>query len=248
MSSILKALKKLEEEQAGRSASSPTGSSGQFVAPMRAGQPLLLLMFGIGAGLLLAGGLYALLGRSEDKASPPSVSQERHTDVPAAKAPPIAASAVATTLPPKAPVRLTPPVATSAQSIAEIPVTPRPAVNIAPASSENRPRPVVAASEPSALRVAAEPRSDSVEQVQVERREIPAPGQQWSAPLLAVSEILPTSAGGRMAIVNGMPVMEGTMVDGVLVEKIGVDQVIFVVGDRSVAVPLLPQQPAAGRP
>jgi hypothetical protein len=76
--------------------------------------------------------------------------------------------------------------------------------------------------------------------VQVERHEIPAPGQQWTAPHLEVSDILPATAGERMAIVNGLPVMAGTMVDDALVREIHADRVVFVIDGKTVAVPLEP--------
>ena len=72
----------------------------------------------------------------------------------------------------------------------------------------------------------------------MERREIPAPGQQWSAPQLVVSEILADAGGGRMAIVNGLPVMEGTMVEDALVRTIATDRVVFVIDGKTVAVPV----------
>lgn len=242
MSSILKALKKLEEEQAGRSASSPTGSSGQFVAPMRAGQPLLLLVFGIGAGLLLAAGLYVLFGRSEIQTSPPPVLQGLQTDIPAAKAVPTSvtkvASGVAASVPVESPVRAkAPSVVTPVQPAAVNAIAPRAVVNRAPVAPPILPSPAPV----------TKTRIDQVEHVEVKRREIPSPGQQWMAPNLTVSEILPTSAEGRMAIVNGMPVMEGTLLDGVLVEKIGADQVVFVVDGRTVVVPLMQQMPVVDR-
>ena len=82
------------------------------------------------------------------------------------------------------------------------------------------------------------PSRDAVKAVQVERCEIPAPGQQWAAPHLTVSDILPASGGGRMAIVNGLPVMEGTMVENAVVREILPDRVVFDIDGKSVAVPL----------
>lgn len=242
MSSILKALKKLEDEQTGRAASSSGRSGGQFVSPMRAGQPLLLLMFGIGAGLLLAGGLYAVFGRSDVQVSPPVLLQPQNAEIPAVKNVPATdstvAASVAAVMPPELPAQpaslpVAPPVKPTAT------VASRPAKIVTPAVVKKQPRSVIVSSGPASPVSAPEAHSDQVEHVQVERREIPSPGQQWAAPRLTVSEILPTSAEGLMAIVNGMPVMEGTMVDGVLVEKIGTDQVVFVVNDRTVVVPLV---------
>ncbi len=78
-----------------------------------------------------------------------------------------------------------------------------------------------------------------VKQVQVSRIDIPAPGQEWVAPpQLSVSEIFPPTGGERMAIVNGLPVMAGTMVDEALVEEIHDNRVIFAIGGKRVTVPL----------
>jgi hypothetical protein len=82
------------------------------------------------------------------------------------------------------------------------------------------------------------PAAEAVKEVQVERRELPAPGLQWTAPHLEVSDILPASGGGRMAIVNGLPVMEGTMVESALVREIRADQVVFDIAGKSIVVPL----------
>jgi hypothetical protein len=74
--------------------------------------------------------------------------------------------------------------------------------------------------------------------VQVERRELPPPGQQWSVRHLVVSDILPASGGERMAIVNGLPVMTGTVVEDAVVREILPDRVIFEIDGKHVAVPL----------
>jgi len=83
--------------------------------------------------------------------------------------------------------------------------------------------------------VAAAPAAVSakpIHQVEVERREIPLPGQQWSAPQLKVDDILPAAGGEPMAIVNGLPVMEGTLVENALVEKIHPDRVRFIIDGK----------------
>ena len=72
--------------------------------------------------------------------------------------------------------------------------------------------------------------------MQVQRREIPLPGQQWAAPQVTVSEILPDGGGGYMAIVNGLPVMDGTQVENAQVEKIFADRVRFVIDGKTVEV------------
>jgi hypothetical protein len=77
------------------------------------------------------------------------------------------------------------------------------------------------------------------EQVNVAEIVLPPPGKVWAAPTLLVTEIFPASAaGGRMALVNGLPVMEGTRVDGALVIEIRAGEVLFESAGRSIAVPL----------
>ena len=79
----------------------------------------------------------------------------------------------------------------------------------------------------------------SIRQVQINRFDIPSPGQQWVAPpQLKVSEIFPPAGGERMAIVNGLPVMVGTMVEEAMVEEIHDDRVIVSIDGKQVALPL----------
>lgn len=239
MSSILKALKKLEDEQVGRSSASSTDSGGQFVAPVRGGQSFLLLITGIGAGLLVAGGLYVMYGRSDMANAPPVVQEQKVTGAPA-KPVPVVVPAAAAKVETPVPVRRQPvvPAAIAARPVA--PAVPQTAANAVPVKNTTN------ATVETPLPARAEPRAQEPSQanpvtdIQVEHREIPAPGQQWSAPNLVVSDIMPASGGGRMAIVNGMPVMEGTMIDETLVEKIGEHQVVFVVAGRTVTVPVQP--------
>ncbi|NJC87490.1 MAG: hypothetical protein FIB02_03005 [Desulfuromonas sp.] len=232
MSSILKALKKLEEEQAGRPAFPATGSGGQLVTSIRGGRPLLLLIGGIGVGLLLAGGLFLWLGGVGDvqKSLAPTAAEQKAATVTYTPAP--SACQVVGAPPKSAPL---PPASSGAG---------RPVKVTAATESPAATKIVAAAATPAVVPAAApsgtvaEPRPEPVEQVRIERREIPAPGQQWSAPQLTVNDILPASGGGRMAIVNGLPVMEGTAVEDAVVKEIRSDQVIFEVDGKSVVVPL----------
>lgn len=239
MSSILKALKKLEDEQAGRAASS-SAAGGQYVTPARSTSPWLLLSGGVCVGLLLAGGLYALLGQRP--AEPPTAaSASASGPVPApAEAP--GATALASSASRKAE-----PAAGSraVNSPVEKPMRPalpaaKPPVPAAAAAAVPG-GPVVTPALSGKSAGGSESRSaGTVEQVAIERREIPAPGQQWTAPHLVVSEILPAAGGERMAIVNGLPVMEGTAVEGAVVSEIRPDGVVFAVGGKSVTVPASP--------
>lgn len=243
MSSILKALKKLEEEQAGRSASSSAGSGGQAVPSTYVGRPLLLLIGGMGVGLLLAGGLYFWLGGSRESQIPPApvaleqkpagitepaapgaclvVAEPSSAKVMTAPLPPVAAVTVPAV---KAKVVAAPQAAEKAATVAAATTV---AVETAPPPAPSLPSKDV-----------AEPPKAPVEQIQIKSHDIPAPGQQWAAPHLTVSDILPASGGGRMAIVNGLPVMEGTMVEDAVVKEIRPEQVVFEVDGKSVVVPL----------
>lgn len=234
MSSILKALKKLEEEQAGRPVSSPVGSGGQFMATTRAGRrSLLLLGVGVGAGLLLAGGLYALLGEhsaiSPEISSLPSVQKPADLSGTVAPATDLAASKAAPYGPEKVALAATPAITAATREAVKRSAETAPVKTV---------RAVAGTPAPVADKVRTKVRSDAVEQVQVQRREIPAPGQQWAASHLTVSEILADSGGGRMAIVNELPVMEGTVVEGAVVREIHPDRVLFVIDGKSVVVPL----------
>lgn len=233
MSSILKALKRLEEEQSGRSSIPARQGGGQFVASMRATRPLLLLAGGVGAGLLLAGGLYAVFGLKSTPTEPPAIAA-RETR------PPATGVETATTAVPVMPAVAPPPVSapTAVKPVAAKPV----AVSVAPAVipaviAGTERKPAVTLPLPPA---ADTKRPDPVQQVEIERLEIPAPGQQWSASHLVVSDILPAAGGGRMAIVNDLPVMEGTMVDDAVVREIRADSVIFTIDGKSITVPLAP--------
>jgi hypothetical protein len=260
MSSILKALKKLEEERGGRiEAGSPGRIGGQFVAS-QGRQPWLLIACGVGCGLLLAGAAYLLAARPDILPSPSpapgeavstgppvTVAIAASTAVPAAALPPgtikrteprvrVAPSAGVAVPPAKAgPVSSLTTVVTPSIAVAS-PAPLRPPV-VAPASSP--PSATITEPIPSTVEPRALPVRDEIKQVHVERREIPAPGQQWAAPHLTVSDIMPASGGGgRMAIVNGLPVMEGTMVDNAVVREIRSDQVVFEIDGKSVVVPL----------
>lgn len=246
MSSILKALKKLEEEQAGRQSSLPTGAGGQFVTASRAGQPVLLLICGVGAGLLLAVGLYALLGRSGSDHPVVSVRPEQAPSVAATPAQPQISTPQAGPVAVRSPA---PAVLSRPETPARAPgnranAIPAPApVKIEPPIVRQPASRIVTATAGEVSRVAAaEIHANPVEQVQIERREIPAPGQQWSVANLVVSDVLATAEGGRMAIINGLPVMEGTMVEDALVREIHPDHVLFVIDGKSVAVPLSSQR------
>lgn len=213
MSSILKALKKLEEEQAARSKAASPRSGGQYVAVDRKRRRPVLLVGCIVVAILLVGVLFQAMRDIRE--------------LPVAR-PPLPSTAVS---PPKVAVASVPPVVTALQSAQPTSGQTERAPAGGPGPDKPTPvdiRPVAAAP----VAVSAEP----VHEVDVERREIPLPGQQWSAPQLKVDDILPAAGGEPMAIVNGLPVMEGTLVENALVEKIHPDRVRFIIDGKVVEV------------
>lgn len=242
MSSVLKALKRLDEEKrAGESApSSPASqrwaSGGQ---PERKRRPWLLLGAGLATLLLI---VLVVLWSARRPAPVVSAPLTPPPVAPVIDQPPAVQPVVSA---PPAPERIAPvPVGRPPAPVPQVaPLEPpRRAVSPpAPAPVVAQPSPVVAPAPlaPAAPVVPVPAVEIPVRQVQVNRFEIPAPGQEWVAPpQLTVSEILPPTGGERMAIVNGLPVMAGTMVDDVLVEEIHADRVVFAIGGKHVSVSL----------
>jgi general secretion pathway protein B len=233
MSSILKALKKLEEEQAARSTAPPLCSRGQYVAADSKRRRPVLLVGCIVVAILLVGVLFQAMRDIRElplplqPTQPPAVVIAPSSPAPGQTATPALSST--TVSPATVAVTRAPPVVATLQSGQPTLVKPERASAGGPAAEKPLPvdnRPIAAAP--------AEP----IHQVAVERREIPLPGQQWRAPQLKVDEIIPAAGGEPMAIVNGLPVMEGTLVDNALVEKIHPDRVLFVIDGKVIEVRL----------
>jgi hypothetical protein len=240
MSSILKALKKLEDE---KHAAAPVNLAARIVAEPAAARHsshgMLRIAAGATGGLLLAiaviygwfwlrsaepdgvpvqGALPAqsgpLVPATGLVSEQPALSSKRPvggvSDRPAGQ---VAESRPAATAP--SPVRL----------LSTVPMQPLP-----PPAGQIVP--------PQAAAVPASHEPPPPE-INVDNRQIPPPGQQWAAPHLEVTEIFPPSAGSSwMAVVNGLPVMDGTMVEDVEVEEIRADRVLFLIQGKVVAVPL----------
>ena len=87
-----------------------------------------------------------------------------------------------------------------------------------------------------------------VQEVRMESFDIPPAGFQRDEPRsdgslpYLVSEIIFLEDGGSMAVVNDLPVMEGTMVDGALLKQILADRVVLERDGRQVEVGLMPAQ------
>lgn len=228
MSSVLKALKKLEEERRGTVSTPSVAASGRWASggqPSRHQRPWLLLAVGVALGLLLAGSL-VWIGRDKPRVAA--------VPAPIASPTPVAAAATAH-LEPAKPVEVS-----AVQPAAPVPLPILPVREASPPVAARqppaRPVPIVA---PVQRAVPPTPTEVPVKPVQVDRVEIPAPGQQWVAPpRLTVSEIFPPTGGERMAIVNGLPVMVGTMVEEALVEEIHDDRILVSIGGKRVVLPL----------
>jgi hypothetical protein len=245
MSSVLKALKKLEAEQRG-AAPSPTAAASQRWAsggqPESNHRPWLLVMAGLAIGLLVAGALL-WFGRKDAAVAV--------VPVPATAAPKVSAAPVSSSPQPSPVARVTPvtPAKLSEPVIVEKvePAAVRPAL-ASPVVKNSPVAPVIVSSPPPHSEPVSPPVQSlppatlpevPVRQVKVDRFEIPAAGQQWVAPpQLTVTEIFPSSGGERMAIVNGLPVMAGTMVEEALVEEIHDDRVVVSIGGRRVVLSL----------
>jgi len=234
MSTILKALKKLEADQR---MATPTNLAGKIVTADRGGSrsgtnSAVLVGVGISGGLLLA---LVLLGAWLwwRPASPDNVVQS-------APAPAMQPVVVQQEAEKPLPVTVDPGPMTALPPKPMAPVTtPQRQPEQAQTAELSLPAPTLPATAPQARTVAQPPLEPTTRQVTVTDRQIPPPGQQWAAPHLEVSDIFPPVAGqSRMAVVNGLPVMAGTMVEDALVEEIRADRVLFTIHGKTVAVPL----------
>lgn len=291
MSSILKALKKLEKEQIGQRGDPESGRS-QYLAPVKRRRTGRWLLLAAVAGLLLvAGGMWFLDDLATPRlprpalpivhAPPPPLPVNQPTiettvmKGEAVKAVTSPATPAVASPAPRAAVDSAPVKAPASSSIAEkklqpavatvrpaskpatlttpVPVRPAPPAAAVPVAARVPSPPPLVVKKPQApapkpanpaVPVAVSPvklpppqtAPAAVEQVHVERHVIPAPGSQWSAAHLKVTDIFPDSGGGSMAIVNGLPVMVGTRVEDALVEEIHADRVIFSIDGHSVPV------------
>jgi len=244
MSTILKALKKLEDE---KRAAAPVDLAVRLVAEpsatRRSSQSALLVAAGATGGLLLTVAVicgWFWMRSAEPDGIPAQVSAPVRSTLPAPAAMPapvneqLASSdkgLVAETLNRPAGNAAEPrSVVSPAPSPAKLTVTAAPQP-LPPPPAQIAPAQLAAAAPPLYIPPPAE--------VMVTDRQIPPPGQQWSTPHLAVTDIFPPSAGnGWMAVVNGLPVMEGTIVEDAVVEEIRADRVLFLIQGKVVAVQL----------
>jgi general secretion pathway protein B len=244
MSTILKALKKLEDE---KRAAVPVNLAARIVAEsssvQRSSQSARLIAAGATGGLLLAVALICgwFWLRSADPDGGPVKVAESAPPAPLAL---VAAPAPASEQP--ASNAKGPAADASSRSVGN---AAEPYRTAAPALSQARltvttprqplPPPPTVIVPPRLAATTPPPHQTPPAEVDVIDRQLPPPGQQWSTPHLVVTEIFPPSAGsGWMAVVNGLPVMDGTMVEGAVVEEIHADRVLFLIQGKIVAVPL----------
>jgi len=226
MSSILKALRKLEEEKRGGKLEAPDlrVDQGQSAA---AGKSLLTLVAGVVLGVLVVGLLFFLPTGSTEK--PDVVQSESPAPTspvvvsPAAE-PPVASSQVVTD-PPPAPVTEKTMQVTSAPAKPVAPVAPVVSEPVAPTAVRAKPAPADIA-EPVAPVEA------------VVKRELPPKTVTLPNGIkLVVTEIFYQDAVNSMAVVNDLPVMVGSHVDSAVITEIHPDRVLFEIDGKVYPVP-----------
>jgi hypothetical protein len=285
MSTILKALKKLEDDQR---VAAPVSLADKIVTahatPRRRSRSAVLIGVGAASGLLLA---LALLGgwlwlretppaveltqstvsvpagkpvtmvpRAPEKPLPAAIDPKPSTAAPAqpaviAAASPrsVPASQIVAAKPAVKPALRAP---TGKKMTSQVPSMTKPprgsSLQLVPAAPVAAAKPAVTPAFPAPAGqtlvsqtppVTTPLRGSFPQEVTLAEQQIPPPGKQWSAPQLEVTDIFPPTAGeGRMAVVNGLPVMAGMLVEDALVEEILADRVLFTINRKTVSVPL----------
>ncbi|HEX9022686.1 MAG TPA: general secretion pathway protein GspB [Geobacteraceae bacterium] len=251
MSSILEALKKLEEEKATRLSGAEHIAGKVVRSGRRARQrPGWWLPAGMAcAALIAAAATYIFTGgffAANRQLTPPAAPASPQKTVAVSPAvPPQAAQIVA--VPPAASVQAPQSVATPPVGTASPPHVPAVAArNRAPALSPHpavvRPKPLVnsAAQQQAGPKVAERPAPP-----QAAQPSLPAPAP--SRPKLTVTGIgWQKDNGDRLAVVNGRAVSEGTVIEGAKVEEIFPDRVKFSVGEQTFEISL--GKPSGGAP
>ncbi len=248
MSTILKALKKLEDERSGT-----TGQlSGQVACHesdrSETGRPhaALFLAGGLLLGVLMAFGWFSWMKAGPDEVPVAAVSL---VSGPVQKSPPPAQELVeksSADSPEVLAEAVSEPVVTVFQPVYEatLPVVSK------DSSSAGRAETVIEAtiSEPEPVKVVEKVVPPAavieVEEVQMLKEEVAAVEPPQFSPLavptnLQVSAIFFNQDGDSMAVVDDLPVMEGMMIDDVRVEKIFADKIHFNVDGALLVIPLL---------
>jgi len=224
MSSILKALRKLEEEKRGGKLEAPDlrVDQGQSTTARKS---LLSLVVGVVLGALIVGLIFFWPIGTPQK---PDVVRSDPSKTASPVTVPPAASQPVVTDPPPAPETVRKVQVTSVLDKPEAPVAPRVAKPVLPADSE----PVVSKVD----HVIAEPVSPV--KVAVRQEVPPEPEALPDGINLLVSEIFYQDAVNSMAVVNDLPVMVGSHVDSAVVKEISADQVLFEIDGKVFTVPV----------
>jgi len=230
MSSILKALRKLEEEKRGGKLQAPDlrVDQGQSTTARKS---LLPLIVGVVLGALIVGPIFFWPIGTPQK---PDVVRSDPSKTASPVTVPPAASQPVVTDPPPAPETVRKVQVTSVFDKPEAPVAPRVAKPVLPADSE----PVVSKGDHviPAPAVIAEPVSPV--KVAVRQEVPPEPEALPDGINLLVSEIFYQDAVNSMAVVNDLPVMVGSHVDSAVVKEISADQVLFEIDGKVFTVPV----------
>lgn len=211
MSSILKALKRLEEDKAER-LDVPVDIARDILRQPRKTRhsaPRQLLVLAVGGVVVAAGALFLLYEWFSIKASEPMTKAEYVVMQPESPPPPAIAPVEAKPI--------IPPAVLSEPEIVEVQMAPPPVA---------RPKePVVRAAAPAA-RATVAPKKPVP---QASTKPVPAATvEQAALPRLVVSGIaFQPEREARLAVVNDLPVMEGTLIEGAQVEEILADRVRF---------------------
>lgn len=226
MSSILKALRKLEEERARQRETAPEiATSILRVAARRKLLPLWLWPGVVVGGMLLAAALF--WGLRPEPATPVAPV------VPTATAPAVQRSSSADAI------------------IEEVLDTRVPAVPVA-AARRTPPAPVVQSSQSRRLPPSASPSTVTTPPTVVTAPVVPVTSDPTTVPPLKSTQPLAGAhsqpvvsaiawqedRASRMAVVNGLPVMEGELVGTAMIEEIQADGVVFSENGQHFSVPM----------
>lgn len=252
MSSILKALKKLEEEKAAKRGQRVDITKDIFGSAQQpvTGTRWPLITAGAAGTVALGVVAYLFIAKPGPTLTPPPAPAETRISAPIPSPAPTGEALTTVSrlpqearpvLPKPAPSRSvpnSPPKSVTAKATAPVPAATRPAkATASPKATAPSPIPVISANHPTvtAPRLTPQqgkplpPAGSSAPSVMA-----PPPAPQVTVSGIAYS----TTPADRLAVVNGVPVVEGKSVSGVKVEEIMPDKVRFSQGQKSFEVPV----------
>jgi len=251
MSSILKALKKLEDEKAAKQGQRVDITRDIFGAAQQPTTGIRWPLIAAGAAGIVALGAvaYLFVTKPGTRPTPPPVSTETRKSAsvpypaPAVEPRPAVPQVPqeTRTAPPKpAPPRAVPP--TAPKAVASRPKTPAPSrarpaqVTTAPRATVPSTTPVISANHPAITTPHLTPQQGKPSPPTGTSSSVMAPAQ---TPTVTVSGIAyNTTPADRLAVINGVPVGEGKSISGVKVEEILPDKVRFSQGQKTFEVPV----------